>query len=53
MSSDFCVNVTIRGDGVRENNETFSVNFNAQPDVFQGADSVNFTILNDGDGMSK
>ena len=49
-SSEFCVNVSVLGDEVRELNETFMVYFNAQPDIFRGPDRINFTILNDGDG---
>ena len=49
-SSDYCVNVTIIGDNLRELNESFIVVFNAYPDIFQGADNVTITILDDGDG---
>ena len=50
MSSDYCVNVTIMGDNVRELNEMFVVKFEASPDRFQGPDNVTVTILDDGDG---
>ena len=52
ISSSYCVNVTIIGDDIRELNESFKVVFNAYPDVFQGADNMSITILNDGDGKS-
>lgn len=52
-TQEFCVNVTIMGDDLREPDETFMVVFTVVlPDMFEGgANAVTITITDDGDGM--
>ena len=52
INENICTSVRVRGDQIRENNETFTVRFQASNplDIIEGSNTLTVTILDDGDG---
>ena len=51
ISQDFCAIFNVRGDNIREDNETLTISVQVQDttDSFEGSTTVAITILDDGD----